>query len=155
MKKLDPRQFREGNKQIVKFGFIGVLAVLADLAAYWILLQVLPEMVVVGAFGSEAVAKTLSFLCGLLVTYHLNKRWTWRRRDRSDRRFVKFMLTYGVSLVMNVSINTAMLHLLHTQPMLEPVPNKYFVAFAGATGFCSVFNFLMQKFWVFRHRPVL
>lgn len=150
MSRLNPRQFREGNKQIVKFGFIGVLAVLTDLAAYWVFLQVLPDMNVVGAFGNEALAKTLSFLCGLMVTYHLNKRWTWRRKDRSDRRLVKFMLTYGFSLVMNVSINTGLLHLLHTKEWLASVPNKYFVAFAGATGFCSVFNFLMQKFWVFR-----
>jgi len=150
MKRLDPRGFREENKQIVKFGFIGVLAVLTDLAAYWVFLQLLPEMAIAGGFGNEAVAKTLSFLCGLMVTYHLNKRWTWRRKDRSDRRLVKFMLTYGISLLMNVGINTGLLHLLHNHPWLVGVPYKYFVAFVGATGFCSVFNFVMQKFWVFR-----
>ena len=140
----------EHNKQLVKFGLIGVLAVLTDLGCYWILLNVLPENALPGMLGNEALAKTLSFLCGLMVTYHLNKRWTWRRRDRNDRRFVKFMLTYGISLLLNVGINTAMLFLLHEREVFAPVPHKYLMAFVVATGLCSGFNFLGQKFWIFR-----
>jgi hypothetical protein len=34
--------------------------------------------------------------------------------------------------------------------MLAEVPFKYFIAFAGATGFCATFNFLGQKFWIFK-----
>jgi putative flippase GtrA len=141
----------ESNKQLVKFGFIGVLAVLTDLGSYWAFLNTLPENALPGMLGNEALAKTLSFLCGLMVTYHLNKRWTWRRRDRNDRRFVKFLLTYGVSLVLNVGINTGMLQLLHHRAAFASVPHKYLVAFAVATGLCSGFNFMGQKFWIFRH----
>ncbi len=89
-----------------------VLAVLTDLACYWIFLNLLPEEVANGTMRNEVVAKALSFLCGLLVTYQFNKRWTWRRKDRNNRRLVKFMLTYGISLVLNVVINTGMLELV-------------------------------------------
>ncbi len=151
---LRPKSYSEGNKQLVKFGSIGVLAVLTDLAAYWVFLNLLPEGILPGALGNEALAKTLSFLCGLMVTYHLNKRWTWRRKDRSNRRFVKFMAIYGISLLLNVGINSALLQLLHGQEAFAAIPYKYFVAFVGATGFCSVFNFLGQKFWIFRVKAV-
>ncbi|MCW5899844.1 MAG: GtrA family protein [Flavobacteriales bacterium] len=154
MRRLDPRYLPESNKQLVKFGFIGVLAVLTDLSAYWVFLNTLPENAMPGALGNEALAKTMSFLCGLMVTYHLNKRWTWRRRDRNDRRLVKFMLTYGFSLLLNVGINSGLLHALHNWDLLAEVPNKYLVAFIGATGFCSAFNFMGQKFWIFRSREV-
>lgn len=153
MKRFDPSALREGNKQIVKFGFIGVLAVLTDLSAYWVFLNTLPENALPGTLGNEALSKTLSFLCGLMVTYHLNKRWTWRRRDRSNRRLAKFMLTYGFSLLLNVGINSGLLHMLLNVEMLQPVPYKYLVAFVGATGFCSAFNFMGQKFWIFNQRP--
>jgi putative flippase GtrA len=145
-----PKNLSETNKQLTKFAFIGGLAVLTDLGAYWVFLNSLPENALPGTLGNEALSKTLSFLCGLMVTYHLNKRWTWRRKDRSNRRFVKFMLTYGVSLVLNVGINSGLLHVLHGEVMFADVPYKYFIAFAGATGFCASFNFLGQKFWIFK-----
>lgn len=140
----------EGHKQLTKFGFIGVLAVITDLSAYYVFLNLLPENALPGTLGNEALSKTLSFLCGLMVTYHLNKRWTWRRKDRSNTRFAKFMLTYGISLLLNVGINSGLLHVLHTQDWLAALPHKYLIAFVGATGFCATFNFLGQKFWIFK-----
>jgi putative flippase GtrA len=145
-----PKEFTETNKQLTKFAFIGGLAVLTDLAMYWVFLHSLPENILPGTLGNEALSKTLSFLCGLMVTYQLNKRWTWRRRDRSNRRLVKFMLTYGVSLVLNVAINSGLLQLLHKQDLFAGLPYKYLIAFVGATGFCAAFNFLGQKFWIFK-----
>jgi putative flippase GtrA len=142
----------ETNKQVSKFAFVGMLAVLTDLAAYGALLHLLPESALPGTLGNEALAKTLSFLCGLMVTYHFNKRWTWRRTDRNNRRLVNFMMLYGVSLGLNVAINTGMLALLHGVDGLAWVPHKYLVAFLAATGSCAVFNFLGQKFWIFRHK---
>ena len=139
----------ESNKQLVKFGLIGVLAVLTDLCMYWVFLNVLPEKAF-GWVGNEVLAKGMSFLCGLLVTYQFNKRWTWRTKDRSNKRLVKFMLTYGISLVLNVVINTGALKVLLGNETFAGVPFKYFIAFVIATGVCATFTFLGQKFWIFR-----
>jgi putative flippase GtrA len=140
----------ETNKQLVKFVFIGGFAVLTDLAFYYLFLNILPERAFGGWVENEALAKSLSFLCGLSVTYQFNKRWTWRRKDRSNRRLVKFLMLYGVSLVLNVSLNTFFLYELHENALLEAVPFKYFVAFVGATGICAASTFVGQKFWIFR-----
>ncbi len=144
----------EGRKQLVKFGFIGGLAVLTDLACYYLLLQLLPEALLPPPWSNEAVAKTLSFLCGLMVTYHFNKRWTWRRKDRSNRRLVMFMALYGMSMVLNVSLNSLFLWVLHQHSTWSWVPRKYLVAFFGATAICAGFNFMGQKFWIFRTEPL-
>ncbi len=144
----------EGKKQLTKFAFIGGLAVLTDLACYYLFLQLFPDDAFPRPLDNEAVAKTLSFLCGLSVTYQLNKRWTWRRRDRSNRRLVKFLMLYGVSLILNVSMNSLFLAVLHQNDVFAAVPHKYLVAFVGATGICSVFNFIGQKFWIFKEEPV-
>lgn len=152
MKRL--KELKESNKQLVKFGFIGVLAVLTDLACYWAFLNLLPENALPGGLGNEPLAKTLSFLCGLSVTYYFNKRWTWRRRDRNDRRLAKFLLTYGISLILNVGINSGLLYGMTIEPFTD-IPNQYLVAFIGATGICSAFNFVGQKFWIFNSDPIL
>ncbi|MCF8465259.1 MAG: GtrA family protein [Flavobacteriales bacterium] len=136
------------NKQVVKFTMIGVLAVLVDLSCYYLLLQVIPEKLL-GAIPNETVAKSISFLCGMSVTYSLNKLWTWKKKDKSKSRMAKFVALYGFSLVMNVAVNSSLLFLLHHFSDVLDLPYKYFIAFVGATGFSAVMNFIGQKFWVF------
>ena len=136
------------EKQVVKFAMIGVLAVLVDLTCYYLLLNLIPEKML-GFISNESIAKTISFLCGMSVTYTLNKIWTWKKRDSSKIRMVKFVSLYGFSLVMNVAVNAALLYLLHSFAYILDVPFKYFIAFIGATGFSAIMNFVGQKYWVF------
>lgn len=137
------------QKQLVKFTMIGVLAVLVDLGCYYLLLQVIPEKLL-GAVPNESVAKTISFLCGMSVTYSLNKLWTWKQRESSKIGMAKFGALYGLSLVMNVAVNSSLLYILHHFAYILDLPYKYFIAFIGATGFSAVMNFVGQKFWVFK-----
>lgn len=138
----------EFKKQVIKFGLIGVLAVLTDLTAYYVLLKILPDLIL--GINDIYVAKTLSFLCGLVVTYNLNKQWTWRKRDKSRKRLVKFMILYMISLLLNVLSNAAFLFILLNYKDVLDVSREYFIAFICATVLCSLFNFLGQKFWVFK-----
>jgi putative flippase GtrA len=140
----------ENKKQLTKFVLIGGLAVLTDLACYYLFLRLLPGDALHGPMDNEAVSKSFSFLCGLSVTYWFNKRWTWRRKDHDTGRLMRFLLVYGVSLLLNVGINSGMLHLLYTQAPFTELPLKYLIAFVVATGTCSAFTFLGQKFWIFK-----
>jgi putative flippase GtrA len=135
-----------GQKQVVKFGMIGVLAVFTDMACYYVLLRSLPMDLLPG-MGKEALAKTLSFLCGLAVTYSLNKRWTWGRTDRSARRLARFGTLYGASLLLNVGMNQALLSVFVKRMALS---HGHLFAFLGATLTCAIWNFMGQKYWVFR-----
>ncbi|MBP9152014.1 MAG: GtrA family protein [Flavobacteriales bacterium] len=139
----------ELKKQVVKFTIIGVLAVLVDLSCYYLLLNLIPEKLF-GFAPNESVAKTVSFLCGMSVTYSLNKLWTWKKKDKSGARMAKFVALYAFSLVMNVAVNSSMLFLLHHFADIIDLPYKYFIAFISATGFSAVMNFIGQKFWVFK-----
>ena len=145
------RNIHPVKKELIKFTLIGILAVLVDLSVYYVLLNVLPEDVLQFA-SNEAISKTISFLCGMVVTYSLNKLWTWKQRDRSNKRLVKFTVLYGVSLFLNVFTNSTLLYILEHNQDIYDVPYKYFLAFVGATGMSAVVNFVGQKFWVFRVR---
>lgn len=138
------------KKQVIKFSLIGVLAVLTDMVCYYLFLQIFPENMVY-AYSNEAIAKSLSFLCGMVVTYSLNKIWTWKKKDRSSKRLLKFGILYGLSLLLNVFTNSTLLYLLHEYKGLIDLPHKYLIAFIGATGVSALVNFAGQKFWVFRH----
>lgn len=144
------KEISEFKKQIIKFGLIGFLAVFVDLGVYYILLNTFPESI--KEFVSpESISKSISFMCGTFVTYNLNKIWTWRMRDRSNSRFMKFVLLYGVSMLVNVAINALLLFVFHKYTDIIDLPNKYLFAFVGATGTSSLINFFGQKIWVFKN----
>jgi putative flippase GtrA len=137
------------KKQLVKFTLIGLLAVSVDLLCYFILLNLLPEKMF-QTIGNEALAKSISFICGMTVTYFLNKFWTWKKKDRSQKRLVKFGLLYGIALLINVGTNSGLLYVLHQYRNLLDLPYKYFIAFVGASGLSAAVSFMGQKFWVFK-----
>lgn len=144
------QKISESNKQIIKFGLIGFLAVFVDLGIYYTLINLLVDIFPEENFRN-AVSKSLSFMCGTFVTYNLNKLWTWRQRDRSNKRFVKFMMLYGFSMLVNVLVNSSLIFLL---PFIG-IPEEHVIklAFIGATGMSAVMNFIGQKIWVFKNQP--
>lgn len=136
--------------QLLKFIFVGAIAAIADLSFYYLFLQILPEYFW-SLFSNESIAKALSFVIGTTVTYYLNKFWTWKRKDRSTKRFAKFLVLYAITLLMNVSVNSLLLYLFHQYSTFYNLPNKYLFAFIGAAGASACVNFIGQKFWVFKH----
>jgi putative flippase GtrA len=149
-------QLPDIQKQLVKFFIIGVFATLVDLFVYYILLQLIPvfelDLNLVGEHfhpDNRDLSKSCSFIIGSLVTYNLNKYWTWKQHDRSHKRFAKFYTLYGASLVLNVLANKFALHVLTNNEMFDWVPKPFLFAFGFATGVSAVFNFAGQKLWVF------
>ncbi len=137
------------KKQLIKFTLIGLLAVFVDMASYYVLLNIFP-LKMSSFFSNEAIAKTLSFICGMSITYTFNKLWTWKKSDKSKKRFAKFACLYGASLIINVSVNSFLLYLLYDKKELIDLPFKYLIAFIGATGISASVNFIGQKTWVFK-----
>lgn len=143
------KELPELNKQLIKFTLIGLLAVLTDLIFYFIFLNIIPSNLF-DFLSTESVSKALSFVCGIFVTYNLNKYWTWRKRDRSHKRLAKFTVLYSTSLFLNVAVNGTALYILKNYEWLAFLPKKYLIAFVAATGASAIFNFTGQKFWVFK-----
>lgn len=143
------------SKQLTKFGISGVIAASIDFLVYYSVSAMAPTM----------LAKALGFVIGTYVTYNLNKFWTWRKRDKDKLMVAKFLGLYGASMLINVLVNEYSLaripnneFLLMTRPEsgdlheLAAMKLDKVFAFVIATGFSSIFNFLGQKFWVFRER---
>ena len=145
-------------KQFTKFFIIGISAVLVDLTIYYILSSLLGL--------STDLSKGLGFLTGAFYTYHLNKLWTWRNKEKTDKQtLLRFALIYGISFVANILINKYALLTIpsfvasfHIAPVglngfdLFAVKGEKLLSFILATGFSAFFNFLGQKFFVFKEK---
>jgi putative flippase GtrA len=156
-------------KQITKFFIIGVTAVLVDLVIYYFATTLLDYLNVLAPAYVINISKSFGFLFGSMYTYYLNKRWTWRNNDRANNVLRgKFALIYTISFAFNVGINHYTLAYLPdtffsinfftqaSQPStLLTFQGDKIIAFFTATLFSAVFNFVGQKFWVFKQNPEL
>ncbi|MFY0644047.1 MAG: GtrA family protein [Bacteroidia bacterium] len=150
----------ETSKQLTKFGLAGISAVCVDLFAYYLLSQ----------FLDVNISKALGFATGTLVTYNLNKYWTWRQTDKNNLRLAWFLVLYAISMIINVAVNSLALTYLPNSEILIQIKGlsseakqlfamktDKFVAFFIATAVSSIFNFIGQKYWIFKDRsePVI
>jgi len=141
-------------KQITKFFIIGVSAVLVDLVIYYFLSDLLSV--------NTDISKAAGFMVGTVYTYFLNKRWTWRYTEKSNKgMLLMFGLVYAVSFVFNILINKYGLVLIPEFVVnlnirsdsgnfdIFAIKGGKFLAFFLATLVSAVVNFLGQKFLVF------
>lgn len=121
------------KKQAFIFLFVGSSSVLIDYTSYVLL-------IITGL--NRDFSKGLGFLSGAIFAYYANKKITFNYSG--PKRIYQFAAIYVISLVLNISINSASLELL---PQTEPSTN---VAFILATIASASFNFLGMKYFAFK-----
>ena len=117
--------------EIIKFSISGVVVVGTDFCIYYLLINFLPN----------AVAKAISFTCGGVVAYVLNKYWTFKQKQQSSSEVVRFIVANFMALGLNVATNEIILKINH---------EAVFLALVVATTLTSVFSYVVFKFWVFK-----
>ncbi|HKN99356.1 MAG TPA: GtrA family protein [Pseudonocardiaceae bacterium] len=120
--------------QAIRFVLFGVLSAGVDFGVYQLFLHV-------GTWAD--VAKAISFVCGTITAYALNRRWTFGSAGGAAPA-TRFALLYTVTFFVNVGVNAAGLRLL--APYGWHVP----VAWVIAQGTATVINFVMLRTVVFR-----
>lgn len=118
------------KKQFVRYVVSGVFAVAVDFGIYLFL----------NSYLDYGLSKAISFMSGTTVAYLLNRFWTFETKVFLARQLFKFLLLYGISLVVNVLINMVVLKLT----------NHVMLGFLISSAVSIVINFSGQKFWVFK-----
>ena len=87
------------------------------------------------------VAMTAVYVSGVLASFVLNRRYTFRSALRRDASFMRFAASYAVGYVFNLtglSFGVDVMHWPHQYVQL-------FMIFA-----CAAMLFVLQRHWVFR-----
>jgi hypothetical protein len=119
------------KKEILKFLVGGGTAVIVDFLTYKIFMILGVE---------RTVAKTLSFICGSIVGFIINKYWTFKSSKFEIKEILKYIVLYIVTAFINSQVNKYILLLFESEMF----------AFLCATGVSTILNFLGQKFLIFR-----
>lgn len=120
-------------KELLKFLVGGGSAVITDYIIYKILLLINIDV---------SIAKSISFICGSIVGFIINKLWTFESKKFKKSEIGKYTILYSITAVINSVVNKVVLELLGIQ----------IIAFLCATGISTILNFLGQKFFVFSRK---
>ena len=120
--------------QAVRFVVFGILSAGVDFGVYELLLHV-------GLWAD--VAKAISFICGTITAYVLNRRWTFDSKGGAAPA-IRFAVLYSTTFFVNVGVNAAGLALLNGHGWRVPV------AWVIAQAVATVINFVLLRTVVFR-----
>ena len=122
-----------------EFGLFSLNGLIAVLIAYWIYKELVSAGVIV------ELANGLAYLSGMFYGFFANKRLTFRnRRNASVRQVSRYILLHGVTLAINIAVNSFMLSIYHN------APEGLLMSFLTAISISTVLNFIGLKYWVFK-----
>jgi len=128
------------ERQIIRFAICGVLLAFIDFSIYATLLFIGVNL---------SLSKAFSYIVCIIVAYFLNKNWTFNIAKSNYRTFILFVLSYGLSLIININVNSQVVSVSHGY--LED-KIAIVLAFFAATGGAATFNFINLKFFIFKER---
>ena len=125
------------KRQIKIFIVCGIISTLFDFIIYYILYK---------SGVNISLAKGISFFVAILLSYYMNKYWTFKKSSKSIIEMLNFYILHIVSLIVNIACNKLFFYVFG----LLLVNNARMIsAFILATLFSTVINFIGQKFWIF------
>jgi len=138
-------QKRVFDKSFVTFLVVGVVNTLFGTAIMLVLYNV---------FGcSYWVSSFCDYLFGSILSYYLNKRFTFHYQGSDWRSIVKFALNIVVCYLIAYSLALPLTrHALESMHLSKTIVEN--IAMLVGTGLFMVINYLGQKFFAFRRRSV-
>jgi putative flippase GtrA len=119
-------------RQVVRFAAVGVLAT----GSHYVVLIALVEL----AHMRPVIATTIGYCVGIVVSYSLNRRFTFVTDAPVVSSFVKFAVLYGIGMALNAVIMGGLI----------AWGAPYLLAQVAATAIVLFWNFLGARYIVFR-----
>lgn len=121
-------------RQMIKFSMVGAFNTCLDIGIYYILTRFF--------LFYYLLAKTLSFSVGVVSSFILNRRFTFRNREPAKtKQFARFWVVALGGLGLNALIVYLLVDKAHWFDL---------TAVIGAVFIVFFWNFLLSRFWVFR-----
>lgn len=146
-------------KKFMKFGLIGVLNTLVDFLVFYVMdrwvirdgptLVLLGMTVAVGPYLSNGI----SYVAANIHSFFWNKFWTFQKRDKvTGGEAGRYLLTSaGYLLISSLSL-ALFIRVLSLPSLAGLVPERWINPLAKLPTACITvfYNYLMNKFWVFK-----
>ena len=113
-----------------KLMMVGFLSFVADYTLYIFLLN----------YIQIDISKALGVLLGILISFTMNRNWTFNSKTKVSKEAKKFATLYMVNLILNVLVNKYIYYLTNDNKI------SYFISLF----ITIIIGFVGQKYWVFK-----
>ena len=146
-------------KKFLKFGLIGILNTIVDFAVFYIMdcwvirdgptLTLLGISIIAGPYLSNAV----SYLAANIHSFFWNRLWTFQKKGRiSGGELLRYIATSAGYLLISSAGLAVSIRILSLPLFSTVIPEEWINLVAKIPTFCATifYNYLMNKFWVFK-----
>lgn len=146
-------------KKFLKFGLIGILNTIVDFAVFYIMdcwvirdgptLTLLGISIIAGPYLSNAV----SYLAANIHSFFWNRLWTFQKKGRiSGGELLRYIATSAGYLLISSAGLAVSIRILSLPLFSTVIPEEWINLVAKIPTFCVTifYNYLMNKFWVFK-----
>ncbi|MCE5227425.1 MAG: GtrA family protein [Porphyromonadaceae bacterium] len=123
----------ETLKQAIRYGVVGVSNTLITAVVIWVMMKM--------AGCSDVLSNITGYAAGVLNSFVLNKKWTFKSSIGWTRGAVRFGVVFGICYLMQLGL------LLYLNKHLTI--DSYFNQLL-AMAFYTVINFIMNKYYTFK-----
>lgn len=121
-------------KQLIKFLAIGFLGMIINLLVFYLLVELIGILYIVGA--------VISYIAGITNNFFWNKHWTFQSKERKYKeQYIKYLIISISSLVINLIILSILVEIFNLWYMFSQ---------AAAVTIAGLNNFFWNKYWTFR-----
>ena len=121
--------------QFIKFATVGVINTVTTFVVYVILTRSVLSL-------HYLLAETIAYLCGTIVSFVLNRHWTFRKSSSTDlNEIARFYTTMFSSLLLNVGLLYVFVNIFGIYDIIAVV-----LSLVGTI----IWNFIGMRLWVFR-----
>jgi putative flippase GtrA len=121
------------TEQFIKFIISGSVAAIVEYSIFMALDKLIPN-------GSIHIYQSISFVCGALVSFSLNKYWVFASKGSATSEAVRYFLL--------VAINTVISNLF-LWVMIDKLDMVLWVAKISTMAFIAIWNFLILQKLIF------
>ena len=146
-------------KRFIKFGLIGVLNTLVDFVVFYLLdkfvIQDGPTVVLLGAtiVSGPYISNAISYVVANIHSFIWNKFWTFQKKEPLTRREVGRYVVTSCGFLIISSIGLSIFMSFFKLPAFAAVIPAGLIPLAAKipnTCVTMFYNYLMNKFWVFK-----
>ncbi|MGD6831809.1 GtrA family protein [Sutcliffiella halmapala] len=130
------------NNSFIRFLLVGVINTIVGLAAMYLLLNVFDLGYWISTFTGNSI--------GAIVSYLLNKSFTFKSNARHFHSFLKFILVIVSCYIISYRVSLFLTKIVLTNVGYNHTSLEHNIAILVGTGLYTILNYLGQKYIVFR-----
>jgi putative flippase GtrA len=136
------------KRRFMKFGMVGASGVVVNLVVLYLCQEFLFSAITASGMRLNASLAVAIFFA-TANNFYWNRAWTWSdRQHHPDKHLLLHFGQYALAVWIGIALQFILTKLL-------VLHMHYLLANASAIVLASVFNFLVNNFWTFRHhKPV-